>query len=56
MYNKDFIDEHIDWLVKNPIQEKYFPSGEVVRFVRLPNRSLKTFTKGEMEYFKQKLK
>lgn len=56
MYNKEFIDDHIDWLIKNPIKEKHFASGEVIRFVTLPNRSMKTFSEEELEYFKKKSK
>jgi hypothetical protein len=52
MYNKEFIDYNLDWLLDHPIQEQRCLTGEVVYFVKLPNRSIKTFTQKEFEYFK----
>ena len=56
MYNQKFIDENLEWLIEHPIKEQRFLSGEIVLFVKLPNRSIKTFSKEEFEYFELKKK
>ncbi len=56
MYNQKFIDENLEWLIEHPIKEQRFLSGKIVRFVKLPNRSIKTYSKEEFEYFELKKK
>lgn len=51
MRNKDFIDEHIDWLSKNPMKVNKFGGKAHLWYVTMPDKSMKTFTHEEYEYY-----